>query len=73
MPQPYDPGVGGPVVPAATSFSSQDYRRYRRRLHRCLDVFAQLLDHFEFDEDRPMTGVELEICLVDDDYRPDDA
>ena len=70
MPQADHAGVGGPVEPATTVFTSQDYRRYRRRLHRCLDVFAQLLDHFEFDEERPMTGVELEICLVDGDYQP---
>jgi hypothetical protein len=53
-----------------TAFSTQDYRRYRWRLHRCLDVFAQMLDHFQFDDDRPMTGVELEICLIDADGEP---
>ena len=65
VPQPTIPGWAGRSYRQSTSFTRQDYRRYRRRVHRCLDVFAQMLDHFEFDEDRPMTGVELEICLVD--------
>jgi hypothetical protein len=70
VPQADHVGVDSPAAPVQTSFSRHDYRRYRRRLHRCLDVFAQLLDHFEFDEDRPMTGVELEMCLIDQDFRP---
>jgi gamma-glutamyl:cysteine ligase YbdK (ATP-grasp superfamily) len=52
------------------TFRRQEYVAYRRRLHRCLDVFAQILDRFQFDEDRPMTGLELEICLVDRDGQP---
>jgi gamma-glutamyl:cysteine ligase YbdK (ATP-grasp superfamily) len=60
----------GKAVPVPSSFRRQDYLTYRRRLHRCVDVFAQILDRFEFDEDRPMTGIELEICLVDGDFQP---
>jgi len=48
-----------------TTFTRQDHRRYRRKVRRCLDVFALMLDHFTFDEDRPMTGFEVEIALVD--------
>jgi len=53
-----------------TSFRRQDFVTYRRRLHRSVDAFAQILDRFEFDEDWPMTGIELEICLVDADCEP---
>ncbi|MCL6432429.1 MAG: hypothetical protein K6V36_16470, partial [Anaerolineae bacterium] len=52
------------------TFRRQEYVTYRRQLHRCLDAFAQILDRFQFDEDRPMTGLELEICLVDRDWQP---
>jgi gamma-glutamyl:cysteine ligase YbdK (ATP-grasp superfamily) len=54
----------------STSFTREDYRRYRRRVRRCLDVFALMLDHFRFDEDRPMTGLEIEVNLVDTDGSP---
>jgi gamma-glutamyl:cysteine ligase YbdK (ATP-grasp superfamily) len=56
-------------TPAGTgrphTFTREDYRRYRTKVRRCLDVFAQMLDHFTFDEDNPMTGLEIEINLVD--------
>jgi Glutamate-cysteine ligase family 2(GCS2) len=55
---------------AMTTFTRQDHRRYRRKVRRCLDVFAQMLDHFRFDDDRPMTGFEVEVALVDDDGQP---
>jgi hypothetical protein len=70
VPQGDEPVVEVSGVPAPTAFTTHDYRRYRRRLHRCLDVFAQMLDRFRFDEDRPMTGIELEICIVDNDFQP---
>ena len=54
----------------STNFDRNDYRRYRRKVRQCLDVFAQMLDHFRFDEDKPMTGLEIEINLVDRDGRP---
>jgi hypothetical protein len=57
-------------VNVPSSFRRHDYLAYRRRLNRCVDVFAQMLDHFQFDEDRPMTGIELEMCLVDGDFKP---
>ncbi|HEX6873463.1 MAG TPA: glutamate-cysteine ligase family protein [Micromonosporaceae bacterium] len=55
---------------ASTSFTRLDFQTYRRKVRRCLDVFAQMLDHFQFDEDRPMTGLEIEINLVDLDGHP---
>ncbi len=54
----------------ATSFTRDDHREYRRKVRRCLDVFAQMLDHFRFDADIPMTGLEIEVNLVDSMGRP---
>jgi len=54
--------MGKTVV--STSFTREDYRQYRRKVRRCLDIFAQMLDHFQFDEERPMTGLEIEINLI---------
>jgi hypothetical protein len=47
------------------AFTPDDRMRYRRKIRRCLDVFALMLDDFQFDADRTMTGLELEINLMD--------
>ncbi len=47
------------------AFSREDRVRYRQKVRRCLDVFALMLDDFGFDADRPMTGLEIELNLVD--------
>ncbi len=60
----------GQVAEIPASFRRQDYVSYRRRLHRCLDVLGQMLDGLTFHEDQPMTGIELEICIVDSDQQP---
>jgi hypothetical protein len=52
------------------SFTREDYQRYRRKVRRCMDVFASMLDDFAFDTDHPMTGLELEINLVDAHGQP---
>ena len=70
QPQDWSDAVGPLGGPVPSTFRRQDFVTYRRRLLRCVDAFAQILDRFEFDEDRPMTGIELEICLVDPDYEP---
>jgi gamma-glutamyl:cysteine ligase YbdK (ATP-grasp superfamily) len=54
----------GKAVESVT-FTRDNYREYRRKVRRCLDVFAQMLDHFRFDSDNPMTGLEIEINLID--------
>lgn len=64
------PGQEKVGVPVPSSFRRQEFLSYRRRLHRCVDAFAHILDRFQFDEDRPMTGIELEICLVDGECEP---
>ncbi|HTF12884.1 MAG TPA: glutamate--cysteine ligase [Asanoa sp.] len=51
-------------------FSREDRVRYRQKVRRCLDVFALMLDDFEFDAERPTTGLEIELNLVDKDAEP---
>ena len=53
-----------------TAFSREDRQRYRLKVRRCLDVFAQMLGESTFDFDRPMAGLEIELNLVDADYQP---
>ncbi|MEO3815032.1 glutamate-cysteine ligase family protein [Plantactinospora sp. B24E8] len=51
-------------------FSREDRVRYRQKVRRCLDVFALMLDDLGFDADRPTTGLEIELNLVDADAEP---
>ncbi|MBB2944837.1 hypothetical protein FB565_004570 [Actinoplanes lutulentus] len=51
-------------------FSSRDRVAFRRKLHRCLDVLGEMLDTSPFDCSAPMTGLEIEINLVDADAGP---
>jgi gamma-glutamyl:cysteine ligase YbdK (ATP-grasp superfamily) len=51
-------------------FTREDRSRYRQKIRRCLDVFAEMLRAARFDVDRPMTGLEIELNLVDDDAGP---
>jgi hypothetical protein len=60
--------MGKEVAPMG--FSREDRTRYRLKVRRCLDVFAQMLDAFGFDTERPMTGLELELDLIDADAEP---
>src|SRR5688572_26764906 len=46
-------------------FSREDRSRYREKVRRCLDVFAEMLRASRFDVERPMTGLEIELNLVD--------
>ncbi|HKT02600.1 MAG TPA: glutamate--cysteine ligase [Rugosimonospora sp.] len=51
-------------------FTREDRVRYRQKVRRCLDVFALMLHDFRFDADCPMTGLELELNLIDDMSQP---
>lgn len=55
---------------SCTVFTNQDRARYRQKVRRCLDVFALMLHDLRFDGERPMTGLELEISLVDAEAAP---
>src|SRR4051812_48322555 len=50
----------------AQEFSRADRTRYREKVRRCLDVFARMLRDSRFDTDDPMTGLEVELNLVDE-------
>jgi hypothetical protein len=60
--------MGMDVSPSA--FSRKDRARYRRKVRRCLDVFALMLNDFTFDADRPTTGLEIELNLIDPECNP---
>jgi len=47
-------------------FTRTDRAEYRQKVRRCLDVFATLLRESRFDFDRPLTGLEIELNLVDE-------
>lgn len=47
-------------------FTRADRTRHREKVRRCLDVFARMLRDEVFDTDDPMTGLEVELNLVDD-------
>ncbi len=51
-------------------FSREDRTRYREKVRQCLDVFARMLRESRFDAERPMTGLEVELNLVDEACDP---
>ncbi|MCW2762682.1 MAG: glutamate--cysteine ligase [Marmoricola sp.] len=51
-------------------FTRADRTRHREKVRRCLDVFARMLRESRFDIEDPMTGMEIEFNLVDDDGHP---
>jgi hypothetical protein len=55
---------------ARREFSREDRARYRLKVRQCLDVFAEMLRASRFDVERPMTGLEIELNLVDEDAEP---
>ncbi|MEV0617325.1 glutamate--cysteine ligase [Nonomuraea sp. NPDC050404] len=46
-------------------FSREDRRNYREKVHRCLDVFAQMLRESRFEFEHPLAGLEIELNIVD--------
>lgn len=51
---------------AQQEFSRADRTRHREKVRRNLDVFARMLREAAFDTDDPMTGLEMELNLIDD-------
>ena len=51
-------------------FSRADRTAYREKVRRCLDVFALMLRQSHFEAEDPMTGLEIEFNLVDDEGLP---
>ncbi|HQR27323.1 MAG TPA: glutamate-cysteine ligase family protein [Nocardioides sp.] len=54
----------------AQEFSRADRTRHREKVRRCLDVFERMLREARFDTDDPMTGLEVELNLVDEHGDP---
>src|SRR3954451_1315630 len=51
-------------------FSRADRTAHREKVRRCLDVFALMLRQAHFEAEDPMTGLEIEFNLVDEEGRP---
>ncbi|MHA6780092.1 glutamate--cysteine ligase [Pseudonocardia saturnea] len=56
-----------------TTFSRRDRQMYRAKVQRCLDALAVMLKEHTFARDEPMTGLEVELNLVDHDLAPSAA
>jgi hypothetical protein len=54
----------------AVAFTREERQRYREKVLQDLDVFEQMLTHHSFDYERPLTGMEIELSLVDEDFLP---
>lgn len=51
---------------AGRTFTREDRQRYREKVRRCLDALAQMLHQSLFEvRDPPLTGLEVELNLVD--------
>ena len=55
---------------ASASFTREQRQRYREKVRADLDVFERMLRHSVFEFDRQLTGMEVELNLVDDDFGP---
>ncbi|WP_067510629.1 glutamate--cysteine ligase [Actinoplanes sp. TFC3] len=51
-------------------FTREDRTKYRQKIRRSLDVFASMLRESRFEFERPMTGMEIELNLVDGEANP---
>jgi gamma-glutamyl:cysteine ligase YbdK (ATP-grasp superfamily) len=51
-------------------FSREDRTRHRAKIRRALDVFERMLRQARFEASNPMTGLEIELNLVDPDGDP---
>ncbi|HTY72825.1 MAG TPA: glutamate--cysteine ligase [Actinomycetes bacterium] len=60
--------MGEDITPQV--FTREDRQRYRTKVHRCLDAFALMLAESRFDFEEPMTGMEVELNLVDAEGEP---
>lgn len=54
----------------AQSYSREERQRYREKVRQNLDVFERMLAESAFDEAVPLTGLEIELNLVDEDNQP---
>ncbi|MGL5908404.1 MAG: glutamate--cysteine ligase, partial [Phycicoccus sp.] len=55
---------------SAQSYTREQRQRYREKVRQDLDVFERMLNTSSFEFERPMTGLEIELNLVDDNQQP---
>ena len=59
---------------SASQFTREERQRYREKVQLCLDVFERILHDWQAwqqeDDSPPLTGLEMELNLVDADYQP---
>ncbi len=53
-----------------TVFAPEDRVQYRQKVRRCLDALAIMLDSEAFEVDNSMTGLEIELNLIDAQAQP---
>ncbi|GIJ44463.1 glutamate--cysteine ligase [Virgisporangium aliadipatigenens] len=51
-------------------FSRADRMRYREKVRTNLDALTRMLEEVQFECERPLTGLEIELNLVDEDAAP---
>ena len=54
----------------AQSYTREERQRYREKVRQNLDVFERMLNQHSFEFDRPLTGLEIELNLVNADFDP---
>ncbi|MFC6005937.1 glutamate--cysteine ligase [Angustibacter luteus] len=55
---------------AGVGYTREQRQRYREKVRQCLDVFERMLSDSSFEFDRPLTGLEIELNLVDAEFSP---
>jgi hypothetical protein len=60
--------MGDDVV--GTGYTREQRQQYREKVRQCLDVFERMLSESSFEFERPLTGLEIELNLVDGDFAP---
>ena len=55
---------------SAASYTREQRQHYREKVRQCLDVFEKMLATTGFDVEEQLTGLEIELNLVDADFQP---
>jgi len=55
---------------SAQRYTREERQRFREKVRQDLDVFERMLNQSSFEFDGPMTGLEIELNLVDASYDP---
>jgi gamma-glutamyl:cysteine ligase YbdK (ATP-grasp superfamily) len=58
------------VETSAQRYGREERQRFREKVRKDLDVFERMLNQSSFDFERPMTGLEIELNLVDEHFDP---